>query len=358
MIPFLKSANNTAIPNRKTVLEPSPSRSMWDDGALGIGTRPRRALIVGAGEVARELARNLKANPRYQIVGFVDDEIDLIGDEEFVVLGRRSEVPALVEEYLIDEVFVAYSPSWQHRLAEDLASASPDVKLSYVPSPFESMMDMGSVAGIGDIAVVRLLHRQTGFRDATKRVFDVTLSLLILLLLSPFLLLVTALIKVMSPGPVIFAQDRIGLGGKPFTLYKFRTMVHNAEAQTGPTLAKGKNDPRLTAVGRWLRLCRIDEIPQLWNVLRGEMSLVGPRPERPYFVKKYQQMMPSYSRRHTVRPGITGLAQVYAGYHTDSRDKLRFDLIYASNQCLGLDLVILFRTVLIMILPQRYNWGP
>ncbi|MBW3622620.1 MAG: sugar transferase [Armatimonadetes bacterium] len=356
MIPFLKSASGTIDPSTKHSSQPVTTG--WDQGGFRLETRPRRTLIVGAGAVGRELARNLQSDSRCQIVGFIDDEMDLPGDEEHVVLGRRDEIVNVVEEYLIDQVFVAYAPSWQQRAAEELAATHPDVKISVVPTSFESMLNMSSVSGHGDIAVVQLLHAQGRCRELFKRAFDISLAFLALILLAPFLLLVTALIKIVSPGPVIFSQDRIGRNNKPFTLYKFRTMVHNAEANTGPVLANGKNDPRLTAVGRWLRLCRIDEIPQLWNVLKGDMSLVGPRPERPYFVKKYQQMIPTYAMRHQVRPGITGLAQVYAGYHTDARDKLRFDLIYASHQSVLLDLIILFRTFTIMVLPQRYNWGP
>ena len=129
-------------------------------------------------------------------------------------------------------------------------------------------------------------------------------------------------------------------------------MVADAEASSGPVLANGTKDLRLTPLGKWLRLFRFDELPQLWNVLRGEMSLVGPRPERPVFVDKFLESVPAYAQRHLVRPGITGLAQVCGGYHTDARDKLRFDLIYVSHRSVWLDLSILLRTVLVVVLPN------
>ena len=130
-------------------------------------------------------------------------------------------------------------------------------------------------------------------------------------------------------------------------------MVTDAETGTGPILARGTLDNRLTSIGKWIRLTRFDEVPQLWNVFRGEMSLVGPRPERPVFVDEFLLQTPAYAQRHQVRPGITGLAQICGGYHTDARDKLRFDLIYVSNYSLWLDLSILIRTILVVVLPNR-----
>ena len=178
-------------------------------------------------------------------------------------------------------------------------------------------------------------------------------ALLGLLCLWPLLALVALLVKRTSPGPIIFAQERIGHHGKPFILFKFRTMRQDAELSTGPVLSPGDADCRLTPVGRALRRFRIDELPQLWNVLRGDMSLVGPRPERPYFVQQFEQIVPTYSHRHLARPGITGLAQVCGDYHTDARDKLRFDLIYVSHQSLWLDISILMRTVMVVLFPDR-----
>lgn len=214
-------------------------------------------------------------------------------------------------------------------------------------------MRLNRVESCGDIALVSLTPAKEWFNDAAKRVFDIASAAFGLIVMAPVLLAVGISIKLTSPGPVIFYQKRVGRDGKPFMLYKFRTMVMNAEAKTGPVLADGKADTRLTPVGRVLRMFRIDEFPQFWNVIRGDMSMVGPRPERPFFVEQFEQRLPSYSERHHVRPGITGLAQVHGGYHTDAEDKLRFDLIYVSQHSLWLDVSILLRTILVVCKPHR-----
>jgi exopolysaccharide biosynthesis polyprenyl glycosylphosphotransferase len=311
-----------------------------------------RALIVGAGAVGRSLAHSLEADGRYEVVGYADDEPGILEQTRGSLLGNRDSVPELVRRYHIDEVFVAYAPTWQQRLVDMLSSDHPSVSVQVVPSAYESSMCLGRVQSRDDIALVQLTNAARPRGESLSRCFDVVAAASALLLLSPALLVVALLTKLLSPGPVIFAQERVGRFGQPFKVLKFRTMVHNAEAATGPVLSSGSVDPRLTAVGRWLRLFRIDEIPQLWNVLRGEMSLVGPRPERPHFVRKYEQMIPAYHKRHQIRPGITGLAQICAGYHTDARDKLRFDLIYASHKSLLLDLSILARTVRVVLKPR------
>jgi lipopolysaccharide/colanic/teichoic acid biosynthesis glycosyltransferase len=163
--------------------------------------------------------------------------------------------------------------------------------------------------------------------------------------------LVALLIRLDSPGPVIYSQERVGQHGKPFRIYKFRSMVQDAEKMTGPQWA-AKNDPRITRVGRWIRKLRIDEIPQFWNVLKGEMSLVGPRPERPYFVEKFKKEIPLYTRRLRVRPGISGWAQIKGAYDSsidDVKQKLQYDLFYLENMSLRMDLKILLNTVYVIL---------
>jgi exopolysaccharide biosynthesis polyprenyl glycosylphosphotransferase len=321
----------------------------------------RRVLVVGAGSVGRTLARGLSASGKYFIVGFVDDGSDdshhaqMRGD--WRVLGKRHETPDLVKKYQVDEVVLAYAPTWQHQLAEELAANYPEVTLRVVPSPYDALMRMYEVECYSDIALIRLAFGTRGFHDITKRMFDIVAAILGLILLSPILLVSALLIKLSSPGGVIFSQRRIGRGGKEFTLHKFRTMVPNAEAKTGPILAKGTQDSRLTPIGKWLRRFRIDELPQLWNVLKGDMSIVGPRPERPHFVQQFMKKTPTYAQRHQVRPGITGLAQICGGYHTDARDKLRFDLIYVSHYSVWLDICLLLRTLFVVVDPKRGTHG-
>jgi sugar transferase (PEP-CTERM system associated) len=196
-----------------------------------------------------------------------------------------------------------------------------------------------------------------GFRFSTpfrvfRRLLAFSVSLLGLLLTLPLMPFVVLAIKLDSPGPVLYRQERSGRGGKPFFCYKFRTMRQDAEADTGPTWALD-DDPRITRIGRFLRTSRIDEIPQLWCVLRGDMAFVGPRPERPEFVEWLSKQLPYYGVRHMVRPGITGWAQVrykYGNTIEDAKEKLQYDLFYIKNASLGLDVFIMFQTIKIVLL--------
>jgi exopolysaccharide biosynthesis polyprenyl glycosylphosphotransferase len=184
-----------------------------------------------------------------------------------------------------------------------------------------------------------------------KRVSDVVISFVILVLTLPLNILVAFAIKIDSKGPILFKQERIGMNNKNFTIYKFRSMYLDAEKTTGPVWST-KDDPRVTGVGKIMRKLRIDEIPQFFNVLKGEMSLVGPRPERPYFVERLSEQIPYYRRRLKVRPGITGWAQVKHKYDESIEDvkvKLRYDLFYIENMSLRMDLKILARTILVVL---------
>ena len=187
--------------------------------------------------------------------------------------------------------------------------------------------------------------------DAVKRLTDIFLSTLLIILLSPVMLAAAAAVKLSSPGPIIFRQRRLTAGGKVFTMYKFRTMRVDAEHASGPVWAE-ENDPRVTPIGRFLRISHLDELPQLLNVLTGDMSFVGPRPERPELVEKLEAEFPGFKKRLTVKGGITGLAQVSEGYAADMqsyRKKLSYDLMYVKKRSLLLDLGILLKTVLVVI---------
>ncbi|WP_427040163.1 sugar transferase [Enterococcus hirae] len=192
----------------------------------------------------------------------------------------------------------------------------------------------------------------SGFRippeyELFKRLFDIIVSLILLIIASPFMLLTAILVKVTSPGPVIYKQIRITKNQKEFSIYKFRSMTATAEAKSGPVLAKS-NDARVTPVGKFIRAVRFDELPQIFNVLKGDMSIVGPRPERPFFVDQFNAENPYYYLRHNVRAGITGYAQVYGKYVSDYNSKLRFDLLYIKKYSLLLDLKILLQTIKIL----------
>jgi len=187
-----------------------------------------------------------------------------------------------------------------------------------------------------------------------REFYSLAVALTAVVLLAPLMLVVAVLIKLTSRGPVLYRQMRVGLNGKPFVLYKFRSMRQDAEADTGAVWA-AKDDPRVTPLGRWLRRLRIDEVPQLFNVLRGEMAIVGPRPERPEFVKTLTEKLPFYQQRHSVRPGITGWAQInhkYTDTLEDTLIKLEYDLYYIKNMSLALDGYIIFQTAKVMLLSR------
>jgi exopolysaccharide biosynthesis polyprenyl glycosylphosphotransferase len=194
----------------------------------------------------------------------------------------------------------------------------------------------------------------TGFRKGrgvmvTKRLFDVLAAVVGLILASPLMLLSALLVKLDSPrDPILYHQERVGLNGIRFTIHKFRTMRADAEAVTGPVWSAGDHDPRITAVGRFMRKTRLDEIPQLWNVLRGDMSLIGPRPERPSFVEQLTREIPFYGQRHVVKPGVTGWAQVRYAYGAsveDALEKMQYDLYYVKHMSLRLDVLIALETI-------------
>jgi len=190
------------------------------------------------------------------------------------------------------------------------------------------------------------MGRSSLYVTKLKRLVDFTLGTALLILLSPLLLLIAVAIRLSGSGPFLYSQERIGLQNRPFSVHKFRSMVHGAEDDSGPVWA-AEDDPRVTKIGRWLRRWRLDELPQLWNVIKGDMSLVGPRPERSVFVNEFLTAVPMYNQRHGLRPGMTGWGQIhydYAASREQTREKLEYDLFYVKNASFLLDLAILLRT--------------
>jgi sugar transferase (PEP-CTERM system associated) len=213
-------------------------------------------------------------------------------------------------------------------------------------------LDLDALQSSGEICSDRF--RTDIFVTVVKRSFDIIVTLALLILTSPILLATAILIKLDSDGPILYRQDRVGLGGRTFSLLKFRSMHVGAEGPGDPQWAR-INDSRVTRVGAVIRKTRIDELPQLVNVLRNQMSFIGPRPERPYFVERFCREIPFYNRRHLVKPGITGWAQIrfqYGASVEDARQKLSYDLYYIKNQTLFLDLIILIETVRIILFPS------
>lgn len=262
-------------------------------------------------------------------------------------------LPRLIDELGVQEVLIALEGRYHDALLEvlQLCDGKP-VKLKLVPDFYTLISGMARTEHMYGLPLIEVLPEpMPAWEQSMKRALDVILSLMILGLGLPIWIAIGLLIRLTSPGPAIYKQQRVGQHGRLFTLYKFRTMYVDAEARTGPVWAT-KDDPRVTPIGRWLRCWRLDEVPQFWNVLKGDMSLVGPRPERPYFVEKLAREIPLYNRRHRVKPGITGWAQVRWKYDSsldDVRQKVKFDLFYIENMSLRMDLKILFRTIYTML---------
>ena len=217
-----------------------------------------------------------------------------------------------------------------------------------IPNAYEVFCSGMTLDKIDDVPVFRPQRlRLTLEQRSLKRILDVVVALLGFLAALPFMILTAIAIKIFDPGPVFYSQERSGRYGKPFKVYKFRTMRVDAEKLSGPMLAQ-ENDPRITRLGAFLRAVRLDELPQIWNVLVGNMSIVGPRPERPFFVEQFKQEIPEYVYRMNVKPGITGLAQVYGKYNTTAYDKLIYDLVYIQNAGIRTDLTIIIQTVRVL----------
>ncbi|HEY3359697.1 MAG TPA: sugar transferase [Polyangia bacterium] len=314
-----------------------------------VGPRPRNVLIVGAGGRGLALAVQMQdPSGGRHLVGFVEDDPAMAaGVKDFKVLGATDAILDVIDQYKIDEIVVAYAPSWCDQLLHRLIRAGhqDSVTVKVVPTLYDTAIGELPGEAIQDVPLLQLNGlRPTMTHNVVKRALDIVLAAVMLVLVMPFVALAAVGIRLTSPGPALFRQRRVGRGGREFTIFKLRTMVVDAEVKSGPVLAR-RGDVRVTRLGRLLRDTRIDELPQLWNVLRGDMSLVGPRPERPEFVALHAQRIAGYLKRLEVKPGITGLAQVYAGYLTNVYDKLRYDWMYVHKRSLLLDLKILGRTV-------------
>ncbi|HYR97177.1 MAG TPA: sugar transferase [Candidatus Binatus sp.] len=319
-----------------------------------MGSYPRRrVLVVGTNAAAAEVIDTIRVQHwlGMDIVGAVaGDGVRPTALRDVPVLGSRDELPALCREHDVDEVIIASDPVWQDRLVDSLGRAGGTrARICVVPSPYEILIGRTEHLRLHDIPLIEVIREPlAGGASAAKRVFDVSLAALLFVVGLPIMLLVALGVRLTSHGPVLFRQERVGKDGRSFTIIKFRTMHMGAERGTGPVLAT-ENDPRATWLGRYLRAARLDELPQLWNVLHGDMSFVGPRPERPEFVGQFERDIDGYAERFRVRPGLTGYAQVNGEYHTSAATKLKYDLAYIYNRSLWLDLKILSETVKVIM---------
>lgn len=321
----------------------------------------QRVLVVGTDALACDLAKEFaeRSSWGYRVVGLVapappSESSDVAGRSAitsacgFPILGDASHITRLVRENDVDRICIA-SPIALRELVEDLAiTDETDVRVDVIPELYEIFI--GSVdTVVGDIPLMMLTRPMApGWYQGAKRLLDVLFATVFVVVLSPILLLAALAVLVTSGWPVFYSQERVGKNMKPFKVHKFRTMVRDAEKTTGPVLATD-NDPRVTRVGRLLRLFRIDELPQLVNILVGDMSFVGPRPERGFFVSQFVAEIPGYRERFKVKPGATGMAQVNGSYATTPERKLKYDLIYMYHQNLLMDLQIVFETFRVVL---------
>jgi sugar transferase (PEP-CTERM system associated) len=326
----------------------------WFFGHPGIG---ERILIVGSGNLAVEVAREVISRPDagFRVVGFVGTDSELVGKSLINprVIGMTSELDAIVDREDIDRIVIAMGERRGALPTEKLLKLSLAGKVSIE----EGASFYERVTGRVSLNMIRpswLIFtgrgRQARIAGLSRGAVHRLVALIGGILSLPILALTAILIKLDSPGPIFYRQERVGKNGRHFILVKFRSMKMDAEKE-GPVWACKKDD-RTTRVGRIIRKIRVDEIPQFWNILRGEMNFVGPRPERPHFVSQLAREIPYYEQRHIIAPGLTGWAQIKYAYGAsieDARQKLQYDLFYIKNQSLILDAIVMFETIKIII---------
>ena len=316
----------------------------------GIGLK--RILIAGSGELGRLVADKILEHRElgYQIVGFVDDRAggDHLGYRGLPLLGTLIDAPEIAQRETVDHLYVALPPEEHVKMLELIENTSREcIDVKVVPDLLQVIALRARLEDLDGVPVININDVPLqGLNSAVKRMIDVVISAIALLVLSIPLGVIALLVRLTSKGGVFYHQERMGLDGKSFTIVKFRSMYENAERDTGPVWAR-EDDPRVTALGRFLRKSNLDELPQLWNVLRGDMSIVGPRPERPHFVEQFKHRIPQYMLRHKVKAGLTGWAQVngWRG-NTPLEKRIEYDLYYIENWSVRLDLKIMWLTLL------------
>ena len=321
-------------------------------GKIGFPT-----LIVGGNENALGIyneIKSLRANPGYDFKGFVSTNgIDrVLLDTPINYFGKYENIKAVIKAEQIEEVIVAIESSEHEnlkRIIDDLSDCNVSIKL--IPDTYNILtgsVKMTALFGALLIEVNQEIMPQ--WQITLKRLMDLSASIIALILLSPILIILSILVKTSSKGPIIFKQERIGIDGLPFYIYKFRSMYSDSE-KNGPQLSSS-SDSRITPIGRFLRKSRLDEVPQFFNVLKGDMAIVGPRPERQFYIDKIMEVAPHYKHLQKVKPGITSWGQVKYGYaeNVDQMvDRLKYDVLYIENMSLALDFKILIYTVLTVL---------
>ena len=315
----------------------------------------QKVLFLGIAPVSQEIAAHLVSRPEIgmSVLGYVDDSDetgDLPGGR---LLGRVRDLASIAEAAQPDLIVVGLTERRRELpLADMLRLRFAGVRFEEAAVTFEAAFGRVSTRQMHPSRLI--FSADLGPRKGSlfwHSFYTIPIAMLLLILSAPVMLIVAIIVKLTSPGPVLLRQERVGLNGSPFTVYKFRSMYQDAETRTGPVWAT-KDDPRITPIGKWIRRFRLDELPQLFNVLSNEMALVGPRPERPQFVEMLAERIPYYNYRHCVKPGITGWAQInykYGDTIDDATMKLEYDLYYIKNLAVSLDLLIIFHTLKVML---------
>ena len=315
------------------------------------GMNQKHIILVGYSRAAEEFIDRIVQNPQwgYKINGILDDTV-AVGTEykKIRVIGTTSQLERILGRNNLDEIAITLGLNEYYKLQQIVAACEKSgVHTKFIPDYMNIIPTKPYTEDLQGLPVINIRHvpLTNTFNMMIKRAMDIVGSLFCIILFSPVMLAAAVMIKLTSPGPLIFTQVRVGLHNKPFKMYKFRSM----EVQSPSEEKKGwttRNDPRVTKVGRFIRKTSIDEMPQFFNVLKGDMSLVGPRPERPQYVEKFREEIPRYMVKHQVRPGVTGWAQVngYRG-NTSIRKRIEHDIYYIENWSVGLDIKILFLTV-------------
>lgn len=315
------------------------------------GRNLRRILVVGAGILGQDITRRLvdHRDLGFKVVGLLDDDPVKQGAEFHgaPVLGHLDDLESVLHEQQVDQVFVALPVEAHKRMMSVLEIIGREgLEVRLVPDILQYATLKASLEDLDGMPVINLSQVPLqGWYSLAKRGMDVAIAALSLAVLVPFLPIVAMLVWKEDRGPLFYRQERMGLDGRPFMILKFRSMRVNAESSTGPVWAV-EEDPRRTKIGGFLRKWSLDELPQLWNVLKGEMSIIGPRPERPAFVQEFKHQIPQYMLRHRVKSGITGWAQVHGWRgNTSIRERIKYDIYYIENWSLRLDFKILWMTL-------------
>jgi Undecaprenyl-phosphate glucose phosphotransferase len=315
----------------------------------GIGLR--RVLIAGSGELGRIVADKIIEHRElgYQIAGFVDDKAsgDHLGYRGLPLLGTIDQIADIAARESIDHLYVALPPEQHVKTIELLDITSREcIDVKVVPDILQVIALRARLEDLDGVPVININEPSLqGVNALVKRAIDIAISSAALIVFALPIAVLAALVRLTSKGPAFFRQERMGLDGKSFTIVKFRSMHDDAERETGPVWTQ-QGDPRVTVLGRFLRRSNLDELPQLWNVFRGDMSIVGPRPERPHFVEQFKHRIPQYMLRHKVKSGLTGWAQVNGWRGNTALDKrIEYDLYYIENWSVRLDLKIIWLTI-------------